>query len=110
MQLIISENNYPLVEDGIYKFLVVNYTIIEKLTRKLIVDTILYYINDTIPYPLTFCLEPNNKRLINFLHSIKVKRIGEPYIFNPDEFLLKEGYVRIINNYPVDFIYIPIDH
>lgn len=107
MLLIISENNYPAVEDGIYKFLVINYHIKEDITRKLIVDAILYYINDTIPYSFTFTLESGNKRLINFLHSIRVKRVGEPYIFNPNDLYEKEGYVRIVNNFPVDFIYLP---
>jgi len=108
-KIVLSENKYPVLEDGIYRFYVYDYKEKYDIHYKLIVNTILYTDIEKIDYMLVFPLRKrSNKRFINFLHSINVKRLGEPYYYNPEEIIGKSGFVRIINNYPVDFIYIPL--
>lgn len=108
--LITDKQIYNLnIEDGVYHFKVTSVSIETEPKHLLKVNTILFLLdNKQIYYTIYFNLRlQNNVRLINFLHSIGVKREYEPYLLNTKDFINKIGIARIQNNYPVNFIYQP---
>lgn len=104
--IIIHEYKRLDIPDGIYAFTVLDVKIIENEVYQKIVTTCIVDVPERmtqVDFVFTIKQE-GNKRFANFLHSIGVKKMGEPYILNIEDFYNKIGYVRFVNGYPVDFI------